>query len=61
MYPKAVPIATPQFSYPAYFDKMPTHMVAPTPQDLQRQMTRIETRLVKLMNHMGIDTHGNPL
>ena len=29
-------------------------------EDLQRQLTRIETRLVKLMHHMGLDTQGNP-
>ena len=30
-------------------------------EDLQQHISRIETRLVKLMHHMGIDTHGNPL
>ena len=45
-----------------FHDSLPAHRTAqPTNEELQRQMTRIETRLVKLMHHMGIDTHGNPL
>ena len=54
---------TNNFTYPPAYDSMPAHRPAPAPtnEELQRQMTRIETRLVKLMHHMGIDTHGNPL
>ena len=30
-------------------------------EDLQRQLVRIETRLVKLMQHMGLDAYGDLL
>lgn len=41
----------------------PTARPAPplTIDDINRQLIRIETRLVKLMHHMGLDTHGDPL
>lgn len=50
------------FSYPPVFDGLPAYRPAqPTNEEIQKQMTRIETRLVVLMNHMGIDTFGNEI
>ena len=52
----------PNFSYPPVFDGLPAKTaVEKENEDLRRQITRIETRLVKLMNHMGIDTFGNEI
>lgn len=51
------------FTYPPAYDAMPAHRTSQTPtnEDIQRQLVRIETRLVKLMIHMGIDTFGNEI
>ena len=50
------------FSYPEVFDGVPAkNALEKENEDLKRQLTRIETRLVKLMNHMGIDTFGNEI
>ena len=41
----------------------PSNYTPPSAQaieDLKRYLIRIETRLVKLMHHMGLDTQGNP-
>ena len=51
---------------PANYTYIPNHNPraeppAPTTEDLQRQLIRIETRLVKLMQHLGLDAYGDPL
>lgn len=50
----------PNFTYIPDFNPV-TLPSAQSVEDLQRQLVRIETRLVKLMHHMGLDTYGDPL
>ena len=51
---------------PANITYIPNHNPITLPsaqsiEDLQRQLIRIETRLVKLMQHLGLDAYGDPL
>ena len=41
----------------------PTYPTRLTPQepDIEARLARIETRLVRLMNHMGLQSDGTPL
>lgn len=38
----------------------PTPPPAPTLQELQDRLVRMETRMVRLMAHLGLDADGNP-
>lgn len=52
------------FTKPHPKDKVIPQPAAPPPdpiEDLRRRATRIETRLVRLMAHHGLDADGDPL